>query len=421
MNTRNRFKFTAILIMCLYCGVSIFMLSSIGKDIRNEYIRIEGSGAQNIASVIANTIEISDNDVKKLKSINYIELPENKINKKLENFTKQGLSQDVRSIYLFCKLDKDEIKYYAQDEIAKMYNLDEGTALDITWLLDVPVGETEKKEANENSQEYYKDVYRYSVLRGLEPFYNEKKSGYLYEYTEWGHDITGVAPIWTVEGNYAGMIGVDIFDSDLNLYSKKARQTIYLMYFIINISLIAMFLLLYRNYMRVSMRNSYLDALTGVYSRGYLMDQMLKTQKSINRSNSDIAVFMMDIDNFKKYNDYYGHIEGDICIKKVSEIIKNSINRDTDFVARYGGEEFTAVLPFTDKAGALRVAEKIRSSIEREFAGESNITPITISIGVCHQKAQRDAGVDIKDMIKRADDALYTAKELSKNTVIQSN
>ena len=168
----------------------------------------------------------------------------------------------------------------------------------------------------------------------------------------------------------------------------------------------------------------YLDPLTGIYNRRYLEDSLKRITQSLKRSGDFLSLMMIDIDFFKKYNDTYGHSEGDTCLKKVSEAIKNTLLRPDDFVARYGGEEFTVVLPYTDESGARFLAGKILINIrELDIPHEKSEAAdhVTISIGLTSSNAvylQEGA-----DFIKKADMALYQSKQNGRNqyTFIEFN
>src|SRR3989338_9183339 len=119
------------------------------------------------------------------------------------------------------------------------------------------------------------------------------------------------------------------------------------------------------------------------------------------------AIVMSDVDHFKHFNDTYGHQVGDLVLKSVASVLKNSV-RALDVTARYGGEEMIVLLRGTPLDNALATAEKIRKNVEtNQVKDEKNTYNVTISLGVASFKA----GDDVDGMIKRADDALYKAKE----------
>ena len=159
------------------------------------------------------------------------------------------------------------------------------------------------------------------------------------------------------------------------------------------------------------------DALTGIYNRRYMEETITMQIKTLSRSGAQFSLLMLDIDYFKKYNDTYGHSEGDICLKTVAAIIAESVNRrPDDFVARYGGEEFTVIMPNTDENGARYIAEKILGDIrEKNIAHKANeaASCVTVSIGGTTGSVNHRQKSD--DYIRRADEALYCSKNNGRN------
>ncbi len=147
-----------------------------------------------------------------------------------------------------------------------------------------------------------------------------------------------------------------------------------------------------------------LDGLTGLYNRRYFKELMNLEFSRVKRNASSFSVLMIDVDNFKNYNDTKGHPAGDELLKKAAQVFKNCV-REVDLVCRYGGEEFIIMLSQTDKKGAQIVAERLRVQI-------SLYLPATISIGV--STFPEDAQ-DNQLLIEKADVALYKAKQTGKN------
>jgi diguanylate cyclase (GGDEF)-like protein len=159
------------------------------------------------------------------------------------------------------------------------------------------------------------------------------------------------------------------------------------------------------------------DGLTGIANRRAL-DIRLKHDIEISiRQKSSVAILLMDIDCFKQYNDNYGHSAGDQCLKDVSKIIGDSLQRDSDFVARYGGEEFVCVLPKTDSQGAQMIAANLIEQFKQAALPHkySNIADyLTMSIGIA--TSQPDNVLSPETIIKQADSALYVSKQTGKNS-----
>ena len=159
-----------------------------------------------------------------------------------------------------------------------------------------------------------------------------------------------------------------------------------------------------------------IDGLTKLYNHRYFCDSLNEKVKIGNRESTPVSMIFIDIDNFKHYNDMYGHQKGDYVLSKIGTIIKENI-RKWDIASRYGGEEFSIILLDTCEEEALKIAERLRCKIESEhFDGEENQPngKITASIGVSvyPDKAKNDV-----ELIKSADDALYRAKFFYKNRV----
>jgi diguanylate cyclase (GGDEF)-like protein len=156
------------------------------------------------------------------------------------------------------------------------------------------------------------------------------------------------------------------------------------------------------------------DMLTGVNNRRALNEKLAHEFSLSQRHNSPFSVLMIDVDQFKAFNDNFGHIEGDGLLQCVAGVLKDQA-RTTDFVARYGGEEFIVLLPHTDSEGALALAEKLREAVQG-IPEQKN--PVTVSIGTSTLKSSMQSG---KDLVEAADKALYLAKQNGRNRVEQAN
>jgi diguanylate cyclase len=159
------------------------------------------------------------------------------------------------------------------------------------------------------------------------------------------------------------------------------------------------------------------DGLTGIKNRRYFNRVYPYEFKRAIRDKTPLTAMLLDIDHFKNFNDTYGHLAGDDCLKLVARTIENEMNRVSDMAFRYGGEEFAVLLPNTQIKGAVIVAEKIRQRIETtnfKFNGHSVF--ITISIGLVSRIPERNSSED--EFLSYADDALYKAKLSGRNRVM---
>jgi len=152
------------------------------------------------------------------------------------------------------------------------------------------------------------------------------------------------------------------------------------------------------------------DALTGLLNRRYLEERLTEEIKRSNRHGFPMSFLMIDVDEFKSYNDSFGHIEGDKALQIVGVGLKETL-RGADVAARFGGEEFSILLPQTNSDEAMTIAERVRERIEKtDFANRQ----VTISIGIASCSLSLNSA---KDLISAADKALYEAKRRGKNNV----
>ena len=159
--------------------------------------------------------------------------------------------------------------------------------------------------------------------------------------------------------------------------------------------------------MRFELRRlSTCDALTGLYNRRHLDDNLQNEAIRASRQHYDLYLLLIDIDNFKVYNDKYGHQQGDRLLQELARIILRSIRDNVDSGYRYGGDEFAATILHTNPQQALMVAERLRTEYN-----ERNLVPTSLSIGIAKLKNSHGTlEEDLDDLIRKADQALYLAK-----------
>ena len=169
-----------------------------------------------------------------------------------------------------------------------------------------------------------------------------------------------------------------------------------------------------RTYVRNGLTLAVIDPLTGIYNRRYAAQHLLRVMERARETDGVFAVMMMDLDKFKSINDRFGHDAGDAVLKEFSRRLQENI-RGVDLVARFGGEEFFVAMPDIDRAAAAAAAERIRRAVEgAPFAVPGAAIDVTVSIGVA---IAGPADGNAEALIKRADCALYEAKDTGRNRV----
>ena len=161
---------------------------------------------------------------------------------------------------------------------------------------------------------------------------------------------------------------------------------------------------------------SYIDDMTGIYNHRFFIQQLTMEMERQRRYSFPLSLLMIDIDDFKHYNDTNGHLAGDQALRKTAHLIHNGV-RKTDVVARYGGEEFSAILINAGKEEALEIAERVRRIVaETHFPNEA-FQPggnLTVSIGV---STFAPPIATLTDLLREADNVLYQAKRKGRNRV----
>jgi two-component system, chemotaxis family, response regulator WspR len=158
------------------------------------------------------------------------------------------------------------------------------------------------------------------------------------------------------------------------------------------------------------------DGLTQIANRRYFDDFYTAEWRRACREQGNIGLIMIDVDNFKSFNDHYGHLQGDQCLTQIAQQLKSVVQRPRDFVARFGGEEFIVILPSIQPEGLVVVAERLKQAIDHlnithDYSNASNI--VTVSMGLAW--GEPDKSYLPTEIIAAADEALYSAKDAGRN------
>lgn len=165
---------------------------------------------------------------------------------------------------------------------------------------------------------------------------------------------------------------------------------------------------------------SFKDGLTGIPNRRMFDSVMEVEWSNAMRNHQPLSLIMLDIDYFKQYNDHYGHIQGDDCLRRVAKVLTSAAARSRDFIARFGGEEFVVVLPETDAQAAMNVAERCRNLIFKEqiFHENSQVSQLlTVSLGVGTIVPNRND--KLMHFVEEVDQKLYHAKQKGRNRIVE--
>lgn len=162
------------------------------------------------------------------------------------------------------------------------------------------------------------------------------------------------------------------------------------------------------------------DSLTGVHNRRAFEEAIEREWRLALRTQQAMSLLLVDIDLFKQYNDLYGHLAGDTCLRDIATVLQEAVQRPSDLLARYGGEEFVLILPGTSLAGAREVAARLCKMVRQLNVrhDDSPIHRVTISVGVASMLPVE--GAMQNELVAAADRALYEAKRKGRNRVEQA-
>lgn len=172
---------------------------------------------------------------------------------------------------------------------------------------------------------------------------------------------------------------------------------------------------------RLLERLSHSDGLTGIANRRFFNTTLAREFSRMQRHQQWLALLMVDVDDFKAFNDHYGHLRGDACLQKIAQTIGQGLKRPGDMVARYGGEEFVCLLPDTDAAGALQMAHQLQAAIallQLPHVQAQAATFVTVSIGVAAALPHELS--NSQQLLAMADARMYRAKRSGRNRIISS-
>jgi diguanylate cyclase (GGDEF)-like protein len=386
----------------------------------NNNYSIIASKAKDIAILTEKNFKLTDAEVEELKKLEFKDLILHPVNIRLEDmFSDKNGYKDIRFVYIMVKLDEEQIKYRVTKEYEEFYGVQAGTPLNVLYLVDVVVGKTLRETLNEYAS-YYDDIKRYSHIRtGDEIAFQEKKPVYEMMDSEYGQGITGFAPIYTEEGTFVGMLGVDIYIEEYESNVKLVRLLLFIVFLLPSVALTAVYVTLYVINLRRALITAQTDPLTSAKNRRFMEKYMTQTIKDHYKKQLPLSVIMIDIDYFKKYNDNYGHQQGDNVLVEVTKGIASVLRDNTDVICRYGGEEFLAILTNMKASGAKGVAERIKMAvnglaIKHEYSDVSNV--VTVSQGV-YSAVPKNTDTE-KIFIEYADKGLYEAKNTGRNKYV---
>ncbi|WMM24425.1 GGDEF domain-containing protein [Tissierella sp. MB52-C2] len=393
-NIKTCFKAIISFWFIILVSLTLYSNHKISRNVERQV----GDRAIILATYIANTLELTDEDIVYLKSLSFEELLKSETNQKFEKNARTIMEiSDYKCIYLASRLEEG----------------DTNNSNNIIYILDAA-----------DNEGCYNENLRYDKANELfEEVNNTKISNYNFIKTKRGEYINAYAPFYTVEGNYIGLIGVEvsanIFKTIINNY-----MNIIILYIVINLVIGYIVFFLYKH-----MKNIYseleeeriisgIDDLTRVFNRRKFNEISEKLWKDAKEKKEELSLILIDLDYFKEFNDNYGHVTGDALLKAMGSVLKRKAAALDGYTCRYGGDEFLILFPKLDLNQSEIVANEILKEVNN-LKLSHEYSPIdryqTVSIGVASTIPAE--GMVIDDLLNEADNALYLSKKYGKNRV----
>jgi diguanylate cyclase (GGDEF)-like protein len=381
---------------------------------------IFASKARDIAKLTVKNFWLTDAEVEELLKLEFRDILLHPANIRLADlYSDKDGYDDIQFLYIMTQLEGKQIKYHVTEEYKDFYEVQVGTPLNAVWLVDVNIGKTTEEVLAENKF-YYDDIRRYSLLRNTnETAFRDKTPTNAIVDDETGFLISALEPFYSEEGTFVGMVGVDIYIDEYQRITNRIRLLLLVMFLMPSGALTVIYILIYIVNLKKIITTAQTDPLTSIKNRRFMDKYLSQTIKEHHKKQLPLSVIMIDIDFFKKYNDNYGHQQGDKVLVDVTVAIASALRDRIDVICRYGGEEFLVILTNTKASDACAVAERIKAKVN-ELAikhEHSNVCDVvTVSQGVYSAVPLNVASEKI--FIEYADKGLYEAKNTGRNKYV---
>lgn len=424
LNKKKHQCLIVVILSIIYLIVVIGFAATSYRIISSDAQKELGSKAMILAIDIAERLEMDSEEYERLLLLDFNQLLKDPANLDFEKNARAVMKYaDIKYIYLEAPVAEENIKYFVETDESSIYKLPAGTPLNVVYLLDAVINDQSRWDDTDG--QWYTDQDRYTVA--TEEFtqaYQSRQPTSYQNSDEWGTYITGFAPHYDLNGNYRGLIGVDLF---LDTYLGYLRKNLLIMgVFVITLIAIGAFSLYLtirvkrvENLVQEKSMLSDIDGLTYLINRRHFLELMQDRWSKGQQDKKPLALLIIDVDYFKKYNDNYGHLAGDEVLHRIAQMLEQNVRQDYDLVGRYGGDEFLILLNNTDTINAHLVADNLIKKINYigiEHQYSSICTHVTVTIGLATIVLPGPDST-FEELFQRADSALYYGKEHGGNQV----
>lgn len=389
--------------MLIYIGmIIVFAVASytiLIKDLKSDL----GNKAMVLAVDITHWVGLDQPEYDRLLSLGFNGLLEDPTNVDFEKKAREIMKQsEIKYIYLLSELPKEKAKYKVEAGESSEYNAPGGTPLTGAYILDAVLSEELRLE--DTGGQGYTDKSRYTIIQPkVLDIMKKREPAFLLNTDEWGTYMTGYAPCYTEQGEFLGILGVDIFPDKYYAYIKKSMTIFGFFLFVLFVAGLSFSRLLTRVWKaeeRIALENelAVMDSLTGLVNRRRFLGLLTHEYAISRREGMPLTLMMADLEGFTQYNGVHGDFEGNEMLKATANFLRTRIKRGSDGLCRYGGDEFAFFLHNTEAENAVSFAEPLL-----------NDSPHPLSLGIL--VIMPDDVLKPEDILKKLEDAVGKAQQ----------
>lgn len=362
-----------------------------------------GNKALLLAMDITHWLEMDRQEYDRLLALDFNRLLEDSTNIAFEETAREIMGQaEIKYIYLLSELPEDAVKYKVEADEATDYGVPGGTPLTGVYLLDAVLSEELRLE--DTGGQGYTDKSRYTVLQPeIRNIMKKREATFIINTDEWGTYLTGYAPYYSEQGEFLGLLGVDLFPDKYYAYIKKSMTIFAVFLFILFMSGVFFSKLLTRVWkaeerVRLEHELSAMDTLTGLINRRRFLGLLTHEYAVCRREGMPLVLMLADLEDFAVFNEVYGETRGNEALVETALFLRKCVKRGSDALCRFGGDEFALMLHNTEAADGIRFAEPLL-----------NDSPHPLSLGIL--ALMPEEALDTEGILQRLEEAATRAKK----------
>lgn len=323
-----------------------------------------GNKAMILAMDITNWLELDQAECDRLLELDFNDLLKDSTNVTFEKNARKVMQYaEIKYIYLRCQLNEKQVKYKVEPGEDEFYNVPVGTPLSDVYLLDAVVDDATRMRDTDGK--WYTDKSRYTVpIPRVKAIIENRKPTYILETAEWGTYLCGFAPLYSKQGEFIGMLGVDVYPDKYYAYVQKTIvffSVFFVILFLAGVLLLRLITRVWKAEERIRLENeiSAIDTLTKLVNRRRFLGLLVHEYAVCHREGMPLTVMLADLENFTQYNINSGEVQGNQALIETSDFLSGQIKRGADALCRFGGDEFGIFLHNTESESAIFLAEQI--------------------------------------------------------------